>query len=639
MARYENENLVFSRRLLLLGVAQAAFYSVLAGRLQYLQISQSEEFETLAEANRVNVMQLSPPRGRIIDHKGRVLADNDRNLKVEMVPEQAGDVRKTLAHLQRILGLSDRSIADLRRRIRRAPKFKSITVAEDLSWEQFSALNLDLPFLPGVTPKVGEKRIYPEADAIAHVVGYVGTKTKKDIQRIGNIVGDTVGRSGLERQYEDDLRGQPGVRHVEVNVHGRTVRELRAEPGQPGDDLQLALDLDLQKFTAQRMEGHSGSTVVMDVETGEIRVMVSTPSYDPNEFAGGISGDRWERLLEHDRKPLMNKAIRGLYAPGSTFKMLVALAALEDDLITPNETVTCTGKYHFAGEVFHCWTNDGHGATNLEQALEQSCDVFFYDLALKVGIDRIEKMAKRFGFGEMTGVDLSGEKFGTVPGRDWKRANFDAGWRSGETIITAIGQGYLLSTPLQLALMTAALANGGKLVTPRVTRLGREAATPRDLNIKPEHLDIIRRGLYRAVNKPDGTAYGSSLLIKGRRMSGKTGTVQVRRISKAEREEGVIPNFKLDWHLRDHSLFVGYVPHNAPRYAIAVVIEHGGGGAQVAAPIARDIMVRLLRGAVQHVPSRPKPAKPAKPDIPEAPQLNPQLEPDAEKLANAGDSL
>ena len=623
MARYETENNVFSRRLLLLGVAQAAFYAVLVGRLQYLQISRSEEFETLAEANRVNVMQVSPPRGRILDFKGNILAENDRNLMVEIVPEQAGDLKKTLKSLQTILQLSDSRMREVRRRIRRSPKFKAITVAEDLSWDQFSALNLNLPFLPGVTPQVGEKRIYPEIGAMAHVVGYVGSKTKQDLKRMGNIVGDTVGRTGLERQYEEALRGAPGVRHVEVNVHGRAVRELKAEPGEAGDDLQLALDLKLQKFAAERMQGHSGSAIVMDVETGELRVMASTPSFDPNEFAGGISDRKWEKLLEHERKPLMNKAIRGLYAPGSTFKMLVVLAALEDELIKPDETIGCNGKYEFAGETFHCWKHDGHGDTNLVQAIEKSCDVYFYDLALRVGIDRIERMAQRFGFGVATGIDLTGEKAGIVPGRDWKRANFDAGWRSGETIITAIGQGYLLTTPLQLAVMTAALANGGKLLTPRLTKGSAPIAAPRDIGLNPEHLSFIRAGLYRAVNKPDGTAYGSSLLINGRRMSGKTGTVQVRRISKAEREAGVIPNSKLDWHLRDHSLFVGYVPHNKPRFAVSVVIEHGGGGAQVAAPIARDIMVQLLRNDVQHVPRRPqpKPAPKATPQ-PEAPEAD-----------------
>ena len=610
MSRYDTEGQVFSRRMLLLSVAQAAFYTVLAGRLQYLQISQADTFSTLAEANRVNVQELSPPRGRITDRRGRVLADNDRNLKVELVPEQTQDLQQTVKYLQAFLDLSAGRMRDIRRQIRRNPGFKTITVAENLTWKQFSTLNLNLPFMPGVTPVVGEKRIYPQDEAFAHIIGYVGAKTRADLQRVGNIVGDMVGRTGLERQYEKQLQGTPGVRHVEVNVHGRTVRELRTRPGTSGDDLALSVNLDLQKYTAERMRGHSGSAIVMDIETGEIITMVSTPSYDPNEFSNGISAKRWESLLEHERKPLMNKAIRGLYAPGSTFKMLVALAALEEDLVDPDEKVTCNGAFDFAGERFHCWTQGGHGATNMVQALEKSCDVYFYDLALRVGINRIEAMAKKFGFGVATGIDLSGEKAGTVPGRDWKRANFDTGWRSGETIITAIGQGYLLSTPLQMVRMAAALANGGRLVTPRLTKPSQALPPSTQIDIDPLNLALINAGLYRAVNRPDGTAYASSLLIKGRRMAGKTGTVQVRRISQAERETGVIPNSKLDWHLRDHSLFVGYAPYNTPRYAISVVIEHGGGGAQVAAPISRDIMVHLLRGGVHHVPKAPVPPAP-----------------------------
>ena len=333
----------------------------------------------------------------------------------------------------------------------------------------------------------------------------------------------------------------------------------------------------------------------MDIHSGELVTMISAPSFDLNMLSRGIDVSEWEKLVDHERKPLVNKATRGLYAPGSTFKMLVALAALEDKLIDPEEKIECTGVFGFANEEFHCWRSEGHGPVNMVDALERSCDTYFYELALRIGINRIEAVAKRFGFGELTGIDLDGEKGGTVPGRDWKRANYDTGWRSGETIITAIGQGYLLTTPLQLAVMTASLANGGKLVTPRITRATEAVLPATELGIKPEHLAVVQRGMYRAVNRPNGTAYGSSLLIDGARMSGKTGTVQVRRISKDERLNGVTPNSKLDWHLRDHSLFVGYVPHNKPRYAVSVVIEHGGGGAQVAAPIARDIMVQLLR--------------------------------------------
>ena len=595
MALYDTEEQGFSRRLVLLGGLQAGLFTVLAGRLQFLQIARSDVYATLAEANRVNISQISAIRGRITDRNGKLLADNDRNFQIRMVPERVADIDATLRDLAHILKLSPAEVFNIRRKIARGPSFKPVVILEDLSWDDFSRFNLYLPYLSGVEPVVGQKRVYPDAHSVAHLVGFVGAKTREDLQRVGRIVGDNVGRSGVERDYENDLRGTPGVRHVEVNAVGRTVRELQSDPGEKGRDLSLSIDLDLQKYANERLKGHSGSVVVMDIHSGELVSMVSAPSFDLNMLSRGIDVTEWEKLVDHERKPLVNKSMRGLYAPGSTFKMLVALAALEDKLIEPDERIDCTGVFGFANEEFHCWRSEGHGEMNMVDALERSCDTYFYHLALRVGINRIEAMAKRFGFGEVTGIDLDGEKGGTVPGRDWKRANYDSGWRSGETIITAIGQGYLLTTPLQLAVMTASLANGGKLVTPRITRITEAEAPATELALKPEHLAVVQRGMYRAVNRPDGTAYGSSLLINGARMSGKTGTVQVRRISKDERLNGVIPNSKLDWHLRDHSLFVGYVPHNKPRYAVSVVIEHGGGGAQVAAPIARDIMVQLLR--------------------------------------------
>ncbi len=594
MSLYQRDENKFSRRLLLLGASQLALFTVIAGRLQYLQVARSEEYETLAEANRVNVSQISAQRGRILDRNGLQLAGNDRNLQLQMIPEQVEDMDATIDNLARIIGLSAAEKRDMRRKIRRGPRFKPVIIAEDLSWEAFSEININLPYFSGIEPLVGQKRVYSSAEAASHLIGFVGDKTRADLQRVGEIIGDKVGRTGVERDFEMDLRGLPGIRHLEVNAYGRTVRELRSKPGETGKDVELSIDLSLQDFASKRLAGHSGSALVMDIETGEMLAMSSTPSFDLNKFSRGIERTSWEALLDHERKPLVNKPLRGLYAPGSTFKMLVALAALEEGLVKPQDKVECTGQFKFSGEEFHCWTSLGHGPTDMVKAIEQSCDTYFYDLSLKVGINRIEAMAKRFGFGKPTGINFEGEKTGTVPGRDWKRANFDTGWRTGETIITAIGQGYLLSTPLQLSVMTAALANGGKLVTPRITKVTDDVDAPREIGLNPENLDIVKRGMYRAVNRPDGTGYASSLLINGARMSGKTGTVQVRRISKDERLTGVVPNHKLDWHLRDHSLFVGYAPHDKPKYAVTVVIEHGGGGAQVAAPMARDIMVHLL---------------------------------------------
>lgn len=614
MSFFQNEEQEFSRRLFVLGGSQLALFAVIAGRLQYLQVARSDEYATLAEANRVNITQITAQRGRILDRNGELLAGNDRNLQLQMIPEQVENIDATLDDLSRIMELSAAEKRNMKRKIRRGPSFKPVIIAEDLSWDAFSEINMNLPYFSGIEPLVGQKRVYANAEAASHLIGFVGDKTRADLQRMGNIVGDKVGRSGVERDFETDLRGLPGIRHLEVNAYGRTVRELRSKPGETGSDVALSIDLGLQDFASKRMAGHSGSAMVMDVETGEMLAMASTPSFDLNKFSSGIERRDWEALLDHERKPLVNKPIRGLYAPGSTFKMLVALAALEEGLVKAGDKVNCSGQFKFSGEEFHCWTPTGHGPMDMIEAIEQSCDVYFYDLSLKVGIDRIEKMARRFGFGAPTGINLEGEKIGTVPGRDWKRANYDTGWRTGETIITAIGQGYLLTTPLQLSVMTAALANGGKLVTPRITKASDDISEARDIGLQAENLDIVLRGMYRAVNRADGTAYGSSLLIDGKRMAGKTGTVQVRRISKDERLKGVTPNSKLDWHLRDHSLFVGYAPHDKPKYAVTVVIEHGGGGAQLAAPMARDIMVHLLNDGRPLPKEEPKEKPEAQPE-------------------------
>lgn len=600
MAKYDTEEVSFARRSMIMGGVQLGFGALVLGRLQYLQISQSDTYTTLAEANRVKISPVIAPRGRIIDRNGLSLADNDTSFTLTIVPEQVPDLTRTLAELKELIGWSDAKLTQILRDIRRQSKFKEIVLEKDLSWEAFAKVNLQLPFLPGVEPKLGEKRVYRHAASTAHLIGYVGPKTRKDLREFGNIPVQAVGQTGIEREFENILRGDAGVRHLEVNANGRTVRELSVERGASGQDVRLTIDADLQNLAAQRLGNLSGSVVVLDTRNGDVLCMASSPSYDPNKFVAGIDTKSWQSLLAHERKPLLNKALRGQYAPGSTFKMIAALAALEAGVIDPNEKVTCTGEYEYGSEKYHCWEREGHGPVNLEEALAASCDVYFYDLALKTGIDRIEEMAVRFGFGLPTGIGLSGEKFGTVPGREWKRARYNTEWRGGETVITAIGQGFLLATPLQLVSMMASLANKGVTVRPRLVAPdpadNADDKTQRDdLHISRKNIDIVARGLYRAVNTPEGTGYGSSLLVNKHRMAGKTGTVQVRRISQAERDEGVIANKDLAWHLRDHALFVGYAPHKNPRYAISVVIEHGGGGAQVAGPIARDIMVHILR--------------------------------------------
>ena len=411
--------------------------------------------------------------------------------------------------------------------------------------------------------------------------------------------GFRIGKSGIEKTYDLVLRGSAGNSQVEVNAYGRVIRELARDDGQPGETLALTLDLGLQRYVSARIGGESAAAAVLDVHTGDVLALASAPSYDPNAFNEGLSHAAWRELLRDARKPLIDKAIAGQYPPGSTFKMIVALAALENGVVTPQHRVTCTGEIELGDRVFHCWKRGGHGERQMVDAIEQSCDVYFYDIARRVGVDRIAAMARRLGLGGPTGIDLPAERPGLVPDRDWKLANYGEPWQQGETLVIGIGQGYLLATPLQLAVMTARLANGGVAVTPRLVRRPAEggAGAPRfeNLGVSPASLAVVTRGMRRVTNSPRGTAYRARIVDPGMEMAGKTGTSQVRRISKAERLTGVRKTEERPWIERDHALFVGFAPVGAPRYAAAVVVEHGGSGARRAAPIARDILRETQR--------------------------------------------
>ncbi len=588
--RKEGRGEVFSRRALIMGAGQLALTGVLVGRLQYLQLSQADKYATLAEDNRVNYEPLAVSRGRIVDRFGVELASNDQNFMVSVVPEQVEDIDRVLSHLQSILGFSDQYSAETRKLLTKAPKFLPFTIADNVSWEAFAKVNLNVPFLPGVQAVVGEKRSYELAEQAAHVIGYVGSSRNREGRAQSSYF---KGRAGLELAFEDNLKGEAGNRRVEVNALGRIVRELERRDGNRGDDLSLSIDAEIQKTSTQVLGDHSGSIVVMDAQSGDLYALASTPSFDPNQLSSGIDEKSWNELLQDDHKPLMNKALAGLYAPGSTFKMIVALAALEAGVVPRDHDLECTGVYHFGGQDFHCWEKDGHGVVGFDTAIARSCDVFFYDLALKTGIDAISAMARRFGLGRKTGIEVPGEKAGVMPDRDWKRANYAVGWQPGETVITGIGQGYILTTPIQLAAMTAALANGLHLPSPR-TVMGSESEGSQELGLDPEHIALVQSGMINVVNDRRGTAVRSSINIGGMKMAGKTGTVQVRRISKEEREEGIVKNEDLPWALRDHALFVGYAPLDNPRFVVATVVEHGGGGSSVAAPLSARVMKTAL---------------------------------------------
>ena len=583
----------------MLGGFQGLLSTALIGRLYYLGVIESGQYKMLAEENRVSLRFLAPERGEIFDRSGRLLATNRRDYRIFLVPEQTSDVEATLNSLGQMIALSDDQTRRLLERIRRQRSFQPVSIAENLDWETFAKVNVASIKLPGVQPDAGRTRFYPEGRATSHVVGYVGPVTKEDVadDPIFHIPGVKIGRAGLEATFDLALRGQAGTSRFEVNAYGRVVRELTRQEGEVGENLKLTIDLELQKYVVERMAEKSAAAVVMDVEYGDILVQASTPAYDSNQFNLGFSQEDWNALVQDPRKPLINKCLAGQYPPGSTFKMIVALAALEAGEVSSSETVLCTGEHEFGGRIFHCWKEHGHGRLSMTDAIGQSCDIYFYTVAHRVGIKRIAAMARRFGFGEAHSIGLGGQAKGLVPDKGWKMANYGERWQGGETLIIGIGQGALLTTPLQLALMTARIANGGKQIRPRLIQaLGTESLPPGpapEMGINQRHLDLVRAGMIKTM-KAGGTAFGSRIVNRGYRMAGKTGTSQVRRISAAEREAGLETLSQRPWKERDHALFVGYAPIDSPKYAVSVLVEHGGGGSSVAAPIARDLLEKTM---------------------------------------------
>ena len=590
---------LFSRRVAILGGGKLALLGLLAGRMYQLQVVESDRYTTLAEENRINLRLLPPPRGRILDRYGRPLAINQENYRVSLVAEQVQDVDAILDALSRIISLGDHERQRILRKVRRRRGFVPVTVRENLQWEDVSRIEVNAPDLPGLSIEVGQSRQYPFAHDFSHVLGYVAAVSEKEVtgDPLLELPGFKIGKNGVERVFDRNLRGKAGNSQVEVNAVGRVIRELSRQEGQPGDDLRLTIDRDLQKLAADRLKKEkSAAAVVMDIHNGDVLVLSSVPGFDPNEFVTGLSSRSWRRLVNDPHTPLINKAISGLYAPGSTFKMVVALAALEANIVRPDHRVFCRGFTQLGNARFHCWKKHGHGWQDIYDAHKNSCDVYFYDIAKRIGVDRIAAMARKLGLGEKTGVDLPSEKGGVIPTRAWKKALIGTPWQQGETLVSGIGQGFILTTPLQLAVMTARLANGGEAVTPRLVRPKRidgKDDTPKfkKLAISRASLDVIRDGMNQVTNEHGGTAYRARISEKGMEMSGKTGTAQVRRISKAERETRVLKNHERPWRERDHALFIGYAPSDDPRYAVAVVVEHGGGGSKVAAPIARDLLL------------------------------------------------
>ena len=604
----QNQAKVFSRRVAILGGLQTALVGTLISRLYYLQVIEADKYRLQAEENRINVRLLPPPRGLILDRFGVPLAANFPNYRAILVAEKAKDLAQTLADFARLVPLSERERTKVMRELKRNRDFTPIPIKEDLTWEQMSQVELNLPELPGVSIEEDQKRYYPYGGLTAHLLGYVQIPNEKEVAAdpdpLLTLPGFRIGRNGLEKTYDKVLRGSAGRSAMEVNSVGRVIRELSREEGQPGNDLVTTIDIGLQEFAQQRVAAEqSCSSVVMDIFTGEVLAMASTPSFDPASFYNGIKSDEWQGLNTDMFRPLTNKTISDGYAPGSTFKTMTTLAALEAG-ISPSFSVFCPGFYIFGPMRLHCWKKEGHGHVDMLDALQHSCDCYYYDIARRIGVDAIAATARRFGLGQMTGIDLPGERPGVIPDQAWKLGTLGEKWYPGETLVAGIGQGFILTSPLQLCVMTARIANGGYAVAPHISKQRGDPAalagqggtsTFPTIDVDPEHLAIIRRGMDLVTNDQRGTAFRRRIDIPGMEMAGKTGTSQVRRITMAERSTGVRKNEHLPWQFRDHALFIAYAPVHQPRYAISVVVEHGGGGSTNAAPIARDILIECQR--------------------------------------------
>ena len=603
-----------TRRALFMGGGMAAMVAALGARMRFLGVEQADEFKLLAEENRINIRLIPPARGLIEDRNGKLIAGNEQNYRVVITREDAGDVEAVLGRLSQIIPMTDEDRDATLKDLKRNSAFVPVPVADRLSWDDFTKVAVNSPALPGVTPEVGLSRIYPRVEDFAHVVGYVGPVSEKDLAALDSpdpllrLPKFQIGKIGAEKWLEDTLRGSSGTKRIEVNHVGRVMRELGREDGIAGKDIRLTIDADVQNFVQARLGEESASCVVMDVTNGDLIAIVSNPSFDPNLFVRGISQTDYSALTEHDHRPLANKSVQGAYPPGSTFKMVTALAALASGEIDVNTKVRCPGYLESGGRKFHCWKHGGHGSVDLARALAESCDVFFYDVAQRCGIDKIAEMGRSLGLGHRHDLPMSAITEGVMPDKAWKTEKQKSEWRIGDTINASIGQGYVLTSPLQLAVMTARIASG-TTVAPRLVRSidGQEVpvAEAAPLAVNAAQLRAVQAGMYGVMNGPRGTARSARIVEAGMLMAGKTGTAQVRNISSAERDTGVVANDRLPWKQRDHALFVGFAPADNPKYAVSVVVEHGGGGSAVAAPIARDAILRAMSDGIPSLSAYP----------------------------------
>jgi len=624
-----------NRRMFIISAAKVVVFTGIIARLFSLQINENKKYLTLSDKNRLREWRLPPVRGQFFDYFGNVIAGNLKVYQLHVIPEQVENFKYLMLRLKDILELDEKQFSKIIKKKNSQKPWETLIISENLSWDQFSKINFYLHELVGAKPVLSVARSYPFEETYTHVLGYVAQASEKDLInnetiKKNHVPGLRVGKIGLEKTFENDLLGTNGVQRYEVNAYGKRINQLDHKEGEKGKNIRLTLDTEVQKLSNELLAERSGSISVMDIYTGEIIAMHSSPSFNPNLFLYGISSKEWKEIRENPLKPLLNKTVSGLYSPGSTIKPIVALSALENDVISPNQKVYCTGKMEMYGHTYHCWKEKGHGTMNLRNAIKQSCDIYFYETARKLGVDRLNLTSLKFGLGEQVlNGTLANEKKGLVPSTQWKKENLGSGWVLGETLITGIGQGYVQTTPLQLCLMTAQLANGGFKIYPRITvddnqeslenikyKMAQNAFKQEEkeynspirkvekfLNIgekkylplyrNPENVKFVLEAMFASTNEVMGTSYGSRIEDLKYQFAGKTGTAQVKKITEKARE--------LDLHIsqipyeeRDHALYIAFGPYKNPRYAVSIIVEHGGSGSTTAAPIAKKLFKLII---------------------------------------------
>ena len=595
-----------NRRMFILAAAKVVILGGIVSRLFFLQVKENKKYLTLSDKNRIREWKLPPVRGEFKDYFGNIIAGNFEAYQLHIIPEQVEDFRYVITRVKDILNLSDKQFQKVIKKQKEIKSWETLIVADNLSWEKFSKINNQLYDLNGVKPVVSISRNYPYKDNYTHILGYVSQANEKDILLNTNVKekfvqGLKVGKIGLEKSFENILIGDNSIERYEVNAYGRRISQLAFKNGDKGEIIQLTVDTEVQKFANELLAEKAGSICVMDIFTGEVIAMHSSPSFDPNSFVFGISKDEWQLIRNNPMKPLINKTLSGNYSPGSTIKPIVALSALENNIVSPKFTVNCKGHEHpleLYGQKYHCWKKEGHGFVNLREAMKQSCDTYFYEVARKLGVDRLSETAKKFGLGKKVFNNLfENEKNGLIPNTFWKKEILGKNWLLGETIITGIGQGYIQTTPIQLCLMTAQIANGGYKIYPKIVLKKYDQDLKEDkfqpLVKNSKNIKIVQEAMFSSTNEVRGTSYKSRIDDPKYQFAGKTGTAQVKRITKQDRELD-LKTIEIPYEERDHALYVAYGPYRNPRYAVSILVEHGGSGSSVAAPIAKKLFKKII---------------------------------------------